>query len=89
MKKKIRSIVVLLIFAVMPLINNAQPPHPNSPSTTGGGNAPNQNGQTNVPVGGGAPIDGGFSILLAMGAIYGFSKIYSLINNKDAEVNMQ
>lgn len=76
MEKKIRLAMLLIMFAVMPFISNAQPPHPNSPSTSGGGNAPNQNGQTNNPVGGGAPIDGGFSILLAMGAIYGVTKLY-------------
>jgi hypothetical protein len=38
-----------------------------------GGNAGN-----NGPIGGAAPIDGGLSILLAMGAIYGASKVYQM-----------
>ena len=32
----------------------------------------------NQQPGGGAPIDGGFSILLAMGAIYGANKVYQM-----------
>ena len=37
------------------------PPHPN------GGTAPSRN---NTPVGGGAPIDGGLTIMLLLGAVY-------------------
>lgn len=36
-----------------------------------------QNGNQN-PAGGGAPIDGGLSILLAMGAIYAATKVYQM-----------
>jgi hypothetical protein len=32
----------------------------------------------NQPAGGGAPIDGGLSILLALGAAYGASKLYKV-----------
>ncbi len=39
---------------------------------------PGSNGQNGNQPGGGAPIDGGLSILLAMGAIYAASKVYQL-----------
>jgi len=50
----------------------AQPPHPNGGSTPG---------VNNIPVGGqpiGSPIDGGLSILLAMGLAYGAKKVYQV-----------
>lgn len=46
------------------------------PTPPGGGYQHGVGG--NQQPGGGAPIDGGFSILLAMGAIYATKKIYSL-----------
>lgn len=39
---------------------------------------PASHGQTGNQPGGGAPIDGGFSILLAMGAIYAATKVYQI-----------
>jgi hypothetical protein len=75
MKKAIRIFTVVSFFALLPILSMAQPPHPNSPTTTGGGNAP---GATNTPVGGGAPIDGGLSIFLLMGAAYGAKKVYQV-----------
>lgn len=36
----------------------------------------------NGPIGGGAPIDGGFSILMALGAFYGGKKLYDLRKEK-------
>ena len=39
---------------------------------------PSGNGLNGNQPGGGAPIDGGLSILLAMGAAYGASKLYKL-----------
>ena len=66
--KKIINTLVIVFFLAMPLTMLAQtPPHPN------GGNAP---GTTNTPVGGGAPIDGGFTIMLVLGAAYGAKKIF-------------
>lgn len=68
--EKIKQIIAIMILIAIPLWMTAQPPHPN------GGNAPNTN---NTPVGGGttgAPIDGGLSILLAMGLAYGAKKTY-------------
>lgn len=84
MKKTVKSWLIIVIIAMSPVINLAQPPHPNSPNNSGGGNAPNTNGQVNVPVGGGAPIDGGFSVLLVLGAVYGTSKLYKMVIKKKA-----
>ena len=50
---------------------NAQP----KPPGLGHGTNQNQQGQ---PAGGGAPIDGGLSILLLLGAAYGGSKVYRM-----------
>lgn len=50
------------------------PPPPMGPGSGTGGTG----GPTGQPIGGGAPIDGGLSILLAMGAIYGANKVYQL-----------
>jgi hypothetical protein len=78
MKKAISFFIVVSFFTLMSLLTMAQPPHPNSSVVSGGGNAPNTGGQANVPVGGGAPIDGGFSILMLMGVAYGAKKVYKL-----------
>ena len=70
MKKIKKSIIVAAMILSFPLLSLAQsPPHPN------GGNAP---GGTITPVGGGAPIDGGLTIMLLLGAAYGSKKIYHL-----------
>ena len=59
------------------LISSVLADDPPAPGTGGGGGSPV--GQPGAgPVGGGAPIDGGLSILLAMGAIYGANKVYHL-----------
>jgi hypothetical protein len=71
--KKIKQIIAIMILLTIPLWMTAQPPHPNN-----GGGTP---GPGNVPVGGnpcGAPIDGGLSILLAMGLAYGAKKVYQV-----------
>ena len=67
MKKIILTIAIVL--GGLGLFAQPTPP----PSGANGGHG--QNG--NQP-GGGAPIDGGFSILLAMGAIYGANKVYQM-----------
>ncbi|MCB2219689.1 MAG: hypothetical protein KQI35_04775 [Bacteroidetes bacterium] len=70
MKKAIKNILIVAILMTAPLFLLAQnPPHPN------GGNAPNS-GTTNIPVGGGAPIDGGLIMLIAMGSAYGARKVW-------------
>ena len=64
--KKIRSVLLITMLLGLPLLNFAQPlPYHN-------GNGSNV-GQTPV----GAPIDGGLSILLLLGAGYGIKKIYN------------
>jgi len=65
--KKIRAIVTLMIFIVLPLLSLADPPPPPGQGGGGPGGGP-------TPVG--APIDGGLGILLALGAAYGGWKIY-------------
>jgi hypothetical protein len=71
--KKVKQIIAIMILITIPLWMTAQPPHPN------GGGVP---GPNNTPVGGGgpspAPIDGGLSILLALGLAYGGKKVYQL-----------
>ena len=70
--KKIKQIIAIMIFFSIPFVMTAQPPHPND------GNLP---GPANEAVGGaacGAPIDGGLSILLAMGLVYGAKKVYQV-----------
>ena len=73
--KKIKQIIAIMIFFSIPFVMTAQPPHPND------GNLPGQGGSNNTAVGGsacGAPIDGGFSILLALGLAYGAKKVYQV-----------
>lgn len=69
--KMIKNILVIAIIILSPIILNAQP----KPPGLGHGTNQNQQGQ---PVGGGAPIDGGLSILLLLGAAYGGSKVYRM-----------
>jgi len=69
MKNSIKIFAIAVLMTAAPLIIMAQylPTHPN------GGNDP---GPANTPVGGAAPIDGGLSILLLLGAAYGSKKIF-------------
>jgi hypothetical protein len=62
--KKIRTVLVITMLMALPLLNFAQP----LPYQNGNGSQVGQN-----PVG--APIDGGLSILLFLGAGYGARKI--------------
>jgi hypothetical protein len=71
MKKIILTIAIVL--GGLGLFAQPVPPPPSSHGLPG-----------NQP-GGGAPIDGGFSILLAMGAIYGASKVYQIKMKKAEE----
>lgn len=61
---KLISLVGMILLSIGVFAQN--PPHPN------GGNAP---GSENTPVGGGAPIDGGLTILIILGAAYGSKKV--------------
>ena len=70
MKKAIKIITIVAFLMTAPLFLLAQnPPHPN------GGATPNST--TNTPVGGGAPIDGGLIMLIAMGSAYGAKKVWN------------
>jgi hypothetical protein len=75
--KKIRTIISLTLFVVLPLLTIADPP----PPPGSGGTAPG-GGQTPV----GAPIDGGFGILLALGLAYGGRKLYDVYKAKNTNV---
>ena len=68
MIKKAKNYIVLL-FVLLSFNTFSQPLPPGYP---------NGHGQTNNQPGGGAPIDGGLSILLLMGAAYGAKKVYNL-----------
>jgi hypothetical protein len=67
MKKAIKFLAITALISLVPMLLSAQPlPY----DTTVGG------GETNNPVGGGAPLGGGLIIMLALGAGYGTRKIY-------------
>ena len=68
MKKLTKIVAIAAVVMLLPLAMMAQtPPHP------GGGGAP---GPGDPPVG--APIDGGLSLLLILGAAYGAKKTVKL-----------
>lgn len=72
MKKAIKFLAITAFAMILPMFLSAQPlPYD---ETIGGG-------ETNPPVGGGAPIGGGLIILLALGAGYGAKKIYDARTN--------
>jgi hypothetical protein len=80
MKNTFKKIIVLFFLMVSPLlIGSVFADEPPAPGTGAGGGSP-VGAPGAGPVGGGAPIDGGFSILLVMGAIYGGSKVYKAIS---------
>jgi len=75
MKKLIVTLLVVTI-ASLGNITLADPPQP--PDNPGNGG--------NGPGGGGAPLDGGLGILLAMGALYGGKKLYEARKMKQKEI---
>jgi hypothetical protein len=66
MIKMLSLFIFIWVFSAMPVIAQDPPPPPS-----------NHGGSGNVP-GGGAPIDGGLTFLLVMGAAYGARKVYKL-----------
>ena len=70
-----KKIIIIIVLALAPVIIYAQPLPP----------AYGQNG--NQQPGGGAPIDGGFGILLSLSAAYGAKKVYKLIKDTQTNVN--
>ena len=74
MKKIFQTLVVVSVFALLPITLSAQtPPHPN------GGGGP---GSGNTPVGGGAPIGSGLVIMLVSALAYGTKKTFNKKNIK-------
>ena len=70
-------VTLVFLFSSMCMINAyADEPLDNPPPPPGGGHGGGGNTQ-------GAPIDGGLSILLALGAAYGARKIYEARKEKD------
>jgi hypothetical protein len=69
---KMKKVLLIIILALAPIIINAQPVPP-----------PSQNGQNGNQPGGGAPIDGGLSILLVLAAVYGCKKTYLIKKTVD------
>lgn len=63
--KKIISILIVIVFVSLSIGAIAQPPPPPADPTGGG---------SNPPVGGGAPIGSGISILIGLAGIYGGGK---------------
>lgn len=77
MKTYLRTLIITAIFALTSSILIAQGPPP--PPSGGHGSS------TNQPAGGGAPIEGGLGILLALGAAYGARKAYQHWNKEEQE----
>jgi hypothetical protein len=81
MKKTIKSLTLSLIllisiaFAQTGLAQGADPPPP-----------PSENG-TNGDEGGGAPVDGGIAVVLALVAGYGSWKLFKVVQEKKNAVN--
>ncbi len=67
-KKYMKKIIITIAIFFGSIYMYAQPIPP-----------PSQNGQNGNQPGGGAPIDGGLSILLLMGAAYGTKKTIQII----------
>lgn len=67
--KKIKSILIIAFFITLPFLSNAQPDPRHNGNGSNVGGTPVGNGPQ------GAPIDGGLSILLLLGAGYGASKL--------------
>ncbi len=78
MKKSMRKLFIILFLIASPLVINSvladDPPSPGGSPLAGGGGAGPVGGQP----GGNSPIDGGLSILIALGAAYGAKKVYFL-----------
>ena len=71
--KILKNILVIAIITVAPLFIEAQP-IPSGP--------PSQHGTSGNQPGGGAPVDGGLSILLAFSALYAGKKVYYINKTK-------
>jgi hypothetical protein len=72
--KIVKNILVIAIIFIAPLFIEAQP-IPTGP--------PSQHGTSGNQPGGGAPLDGGLSFLLALSVFYAGKKVYHI--NKKSE----
>ena len=72
MKKGLKFLLISGLILALPLMFKGQPPQPPHPNN---GGSP---GSGNTEVGGAAPIDGGLTFLLLLGAAYGSRKIYRM-----------
>jgi hypothetical protein len=72
MKKIIRTTIIMVILALTSVLSNAQPPHPGGGNS--GGLSPVGAPGASPVSGGGAPINGGLTVLLVLGLTYGISK---------------
>ena len=75
-----KKIILSVLIAISTISLYAQPIPPPGGGVTGAGH-----GLSGTQGGNGAPIDGGLSILLALGGIYGVKKIFKY--KKNAEIN--
>ncbi len=73
MKKKIVLTMTIALFFMLPFIGMAQGTLPSNPPGPGGGAGHGSNGDQ---PGGGAPIDGGITMLLVLGASVAGRKVY-------------
>lgn len=74
MKTLTRNIIVALMLSPLFCMNAFADTPPDPPGGGPGGG--------DLPVGGGAPLDGGLTILIALGAIYSGKKTYQAFKNK-------
>jgi len=80
MKKIFRNITLILFLLLgSATINNVLADDPTAPPSP-----PGAHGSSGNEPGNGAPIDGGLSILLVLGAAYGAKKIYA-VRKKEKE----
>lgn len=72
MKKAIKFLLITGLILALPIIFKGQPPSPPHPN---GGSGPDGD---NTVVGGAAPVDGGLTFLLILGAAYGSRRVYRM-----------
>lgn len=72
MKKIIKTATIIIILSFTSALSNAQPPHPGGRNS--GGLSPVGAPGVSPVSGGGAPINGGLTVLLVLGLIYEISK---------------
>ena len=76
MKKNIIKLLLIAGFSITGLTLSAQAP---PPPPSGG------HGQGTDQPGGGAPLDGGLTLLIGMGAVWGGRKLYKAFKDSETE----